>query len=111
MPGLKSKSVKKDLKIIMDEFLEDGEMFENEKKFFEEMNLNKWKKINEEEKMEKKEIKEEKMEVEEKKEEKMDKEYVKEEKIEKEELKPKVKEQCTSLYNKYKRKREGEEDT
>jgi hypothetical protein len=67
-----------------------------------EMNLNRGKKMEMEEKME---MEKQKMEMEEKKEE------VKEEKMEKEEEKPKAKIQCTSLYNKYKRKREDEEDT
>jgi hypothetical protein len=31
--------------------------------------------------------------------------------MEKEEEKPKVKKQCTNFYNKYKRKRESDEDT
>jgi hypothetical protein len=52
---LKSKSVKKDPKIIEDEFLEDGEMFEDEEKFWEVMNLSKEKRkmknIDEEEKI------------------------------------------------------------
>jgi hypothetical protein len=60
-----------DLKIIIDEFLEDGEMFEDEEKFWEKMNDIKKKIVEEEEKPKKK--------------------------------------QCLSLYNKYKRKREGED--
>jgi hypothetical protein len=90
MPRVKSKSVKKDPKIVENEFLEDNEMFEDEEKFWEEMKVNKRKreKINDEEK---KEVKEEKPEV--------------------KEQKPEVKKQRTSLYNKYKRKREGEEDS
>jgi hypothetical protein len=35
---LKSKSVKKELNIVEDEFLEDGEILEDEEKFWEEMN-------------------------------------------------------------------------
>jgi hypothetical protein len=67
-------------------------MFEDEEKFWEEMNgINRKKMEVKVEKME------EKMEVEEKKEEV------------KEEEKPKAKKQCVSLYNKYKRKREGED--
>jgi hypothetical protein len=100
--GVKSKSVRKEQKIVEDEFLEDGEMFKNEEKFWEEMNLNKEKR--------KMEVKEEKMD----KEEKIDEEQkmeVEEEKMEVEEQKPEVKKQCTSLHNKYKRKREGDEDT
>jgi hypothetical protein len=33
MSRVKSKSVKKEVKIIEDEFLEDGEIFEDEEKF------------------------------------------------------------------------------
>jgi hypothetical protein len=65
-------------------------------KNWEEINLNKRKNISKEKNMENIE-KEEKIEV-------------KEEKIN-EEQKPEVNKQCTSLYNKYKRKREGDEDT
>jgi hypothetical protein len=82
MSGVKNKSVKKKQKIVENEFLEDGEMLKYEEKFWEEMNINK-------EKM--------KMEVE-------------EQKIRVKEEKPEVKKQCTSLYNKYKRKREDDED-
>jgi hypothetical protein len=85
--------------------LEDGEMFEDEEKFWEEMNLNKGKMEVEEEKMEKEEIKEEKMENK-VKEEKMEKE---EQKPEIKEQKPKVKKQYINLYNKYKKKREDED--
>jgi hypothetical protein len=69
-------------------------MFEDEEKFWEEMNLNKEKR-----KMDKKE----KTEVEEK--------INKEQKIEVKKQKAGVKKQCTSFYNKYKRKREDDEDT
>jgi hypothetical protein len=41
MSGVKNKSVKKEQKIIEDEFLEDGEVLEDKEKFWEEMNLNK----------------------------------------------------------------------
>jgi SUMO ligase MMS21 Smc5/6 complex component len=55
MSCIKSKSVKKEQKIIEDEFLEDEEMLEDEEQFLEEMNLNKKKRkmdnINEEGKM------------------------------------------------------------
>jgi hypothetical protein len=96
----KSKSVGKkekieDPKIIKAEFLEDGEMFEDEEKFWEEMNGIKKKKM-EVEVEEKINEEEKKMEMEEKKEE------------EKEEEKTKKK-HCLNLYNKYKRKREGED--
>jgi hypothetical protein len=57
-------------------------MFEDEEKFWEEININKEKK--------KREVKEQKMEVEEEKRE--------------------VKKQCTSLLNRYKRKRKREDD-
>jgi hypothetical protein len=82
---------------VPEEFLEEGEMFEDEEKFWEEMNGIK-KKIAEEEEGKRKEekIMEEKMEVEEKK------QGVKE--------KEKSKKQGMSLYNKYKRKREGEDN-
>jgi hypothetical protein len=74
MSDVKSKSVKKEQKIVEDEFLEDGEMFEEEEKFWEEN------KINEEQKMEVKE------------------------------QKPGMKKQYTNLYDKYRRKREADED-
>jgi hypothetical protein len=45
MSCVKSKGSKKELKIVEDEFLEDGEMFEDEEKFWEEMNLNSGKKM------------------------------------------------------------------
>jgi hypothetical protein len=42
---VKCKSVKKELKNIKDEFLEDGEMFEDEEKLWEKMNLNRSKRL------------------------------------------------------------------
>jgi hypothetical protein len=62
-----------------------------------EMNLNKGKR------MEKEEVKEEKMEKEE--------ENITEEENINEEQKTKVKKQCMSLYNKFKRKKENDEDS
>jgi hypothetical protein len=101
--GVEIKNVGKEQKIIEDEFLEDGEMFEDEEKFWEEMNINKEKRKMDKE--EKKKVEEEKREVkEEKNEEKIDEEQKINEK-----QKPEVKNQCTNLYNKYKRKREDED--
>jgi hypothetical protein len=40
MTGVKNKNVGKEQKIIEDKFLEDREMFEDEEKFWEEMNIN-----------------------------------------------------------------------
>jgi hypothetical protein len=98
--------------MIEDEFLQDCEMFEDEEKFWEEMNGIKRKKMKEEVEEEemKKEVeekmKEEKKIAEEKKEKEVE---VKEEEMEvKEEEKPTAKKHCRSLYNKYKRKGEGE---
>jgi hypothetical protein len=69
MPRTKSKSVKKEINIVINEFLEDGEMFQDEEKFWEEMNGIKKKIVEEEEgkkKVEKGKEKEEKIEKEEK---------------------------------------------
>jgi hypothetical protein len=41
MSGVEIKNVGKEQKIIEDEFLEDGEMFEDEEKFWEETNIKK----------------------------------------------------------------------
>jgi hypothetical protein len=109
MPGMKSKSVKKNGKMVVEEFLEDGELFEDDE-FWEELRDIKRKKMEDE--VEEEEGKREKEEVKIKeKMEKMEKEMeVKEEEIR---VKEEIKEETNDMNfdNKNKRTRERDEDS